>query len=219
VKNNLTREEVAGRCVLEVGSLDVNGSVRPMIKALRPDCYIGIDIQLGPGVDEICDASDILSRFGENRFELLISTELLEHVRDWREVVSNFKHVLKPGGLLLITTRSRDFGYHGYPLDYWRFELSDMKEIFSDFIIEAVEPDLMTPGVFLKARKPEFFLEKDTKELYLFSILTGNRRQRVGILNIILLRLRFRVSPVLSSILPPRMKVLLKRLYNRAQEL
>ena len=34
--------------VLEVGSLDINGSVRELFKNCR---YVGVDLQLGPGVD------------------------------------------------------------------------------------------------------------------------------------------------------------------------
>ncbi len=110
----------------------------------------------------------------------MISTELLEHVRDWRRVVSNFKRVLKPGGGLLITTRSRGFPYHAYPHDFWRYELADMRAIFSDFEIETLTPDSGSPGVLLKARKPAAFMENETSGHQLFSIVRGRVERDVS---------------------------------------
>ena len=179
VRAHLRVAEVRGRTVIEVGALDVNGSVRPLVSALGPASYTGVDLQAGPNVDEICDATELVARFGPEAFDLLISTEMLEHVRDWRTVISQFKRVLKPGGLLLVTTRSRGFPYHGYPNDFWRFECADLEAIFSDFEPVMIESDRENPGVFLKARKPEQFIEKDTRQHALFSIIT--RREALAV--------------------------------------
>ena len=175
VRRHLSVEDVESREVLEVGALNVNGSVRPLVCALQPRRYVGIDLQAGPGVDEICDATELVTRFGPNRFDLLISTELLEHVRDWRKVVTQFKEVLRPGGLLLITTRSPGFPYHGFPDDFWRYERSDLEIIFSDFECEVIESDPLEPGVFLKARKPIKFVMSTPDAHALFSIITRRR--------------------------------------------
>ncbi len=134
-------EEVSGGDVLEVGSHDVNGSVRSTVEALGPASYVGVDIDPGPGVDVICDAGNLVDRFGEGSFDLVISTELLEHVRDWRRVVSEMKTVSRPGGTLLITTRSQGFGLHGYPFDCWRYEIEDMRRIFGDLEIGSLIRD------------------------------------------------------------------------------
>ena len=40
----LTESDVRGRSVLEIGALDVNGSVRPVVESLHPASYTGIDI-------------------------------------------------------------------------------------------------------------------------------------------------------------------------------
>ena len=180
VRANLRREDVRGRDVIEVGALNVNGSVRALASALGPSSYIGVDLQAGPDVDEICDATELVARFGPEAFDLLISTEVLEHVRDWRAVISQFKRVLKPGGLLLVTTRSRGFSYHAYPDDFWRYECADLEAIFSDFDPVLIESDQESPGVFLKARKPEQFVEKDTRQHALFSIITGHEALAVS---------------------------------------
>jgi SAM-dependent methyltransferase len=127
-------------------------------------------------VDTICDAVELRTHFGDNTFDLVISTEVLEHVRDWRLVVSNLKNVLRPGGALLVTTRSRGFTYHAYPCDYWRYEPSDMAAIFGDLEVSALEPDPLAPGVFMKAFKPADFEELDLTDYALHSIITGSRR-------------------------------------------
>ena len=175
VRRHLSVEEVENREVLEVGALNINGSVRPLVCALRPKSYVGVDLKAGPGVDEICDAAQLVQRFGASRFDLLISTELLEHVRDWRRVAAQFKEVLRPGGILLITTRSRGFPYHGFPDDFWRYERSDLEIIFSDCECEVIESDPLEPGVFLKARKPRHFVMSKPDSHALFSIITRRR--------------------------------------------
>lgn len=171
---NLKPEEVQGKRVLEVGSYETNGSLRPLIESYRPAQYTGVDIQDGPGVDVICKAEDILEVFGKESFDVLISTELLEHIQDWRKAINNFKDVCKTDGIILVTTRSYGCPYHGHPYDFWRYEIDDMKRIFSDCIIEKLDKDPLS-GVFAKMRKPKSFVISDLSEYELYSILLNKR--------------------------------------------
>jgi SAM-dependent methyltransferase len=176
---NLTEREVRAKAVLEVGARvhqRLDFTLRDVVAALGPASYLGVDIEAGPGVDIICDAVELRTRFGDNAFDLVISTEVLEHVRDWRLVISNLKNVLRPGGALLVTTRSRGFSYHAYPCDYWRYELSDMAAIFGDLEVSVLEPDPIAPGVFMKALKQADFEELDLTDYALYSIITGSRQ-------------------------------------------
>jgi SAM-dependent methyltransferase len=153
VDRALTLQDVQGKHVLEVGSYDVNGSVRPLAMRYNPASYVGIDMRPGPGVDLAINATNIKAHFGDGSFDVVICTELLEHAEDWRAVINNLKDVLKPGGLLLLTTRSWGFPLHEYPGDFWRFEVSDMHMIFADMDLMALECDLQFPGVFVAAVK------------------------------------------------------------------
>lgn len=176
---HLTREEAEGKAILEVGALDVNGSLRPLLESFAPRAYVGVDIAPGPGVDVICGAERLVERFGRESFDLVLSTELLEHVRDWRAVISNMKQILRTGGRMLITTRSLGFGYHAYPHDYWRYELEDMRRIFADLAILNLEQDPRSPGVFMKAAKPPDFKERDLTTIELYSMVHDRRAREI----------------------------------------
>ncbi len=152
LRDHVGRSEVLGLDVLEVGSQDVNGSPREVIQPLSPRTYYGVDFCEGKGVDVVLDANDLVSRFGPASFDLVVSTEMLEHVRDWKTAIRQMKRVLKPGGFLVISTRGPGFPYHGHPHDYWRYTVRDFERIFSDLRILVCKEDV-SPGVLFKAFK------------------------------------------------------------------
>lgn len=159
VGTKLTIKEVTGKRVLEVGSRDVNGSIRRIIKDCFPSSYVGVDMMAGPCVDEVLKAEDLVARFGAESFDTVISVETLEHVEFWQKAVMAMKAVLRPGGILAITTRAPGFPMHAHPSDFWRFTLDDFRKIFADLEVVVLEADPQAdhPGVFLKARKPVDF--------------------------------------------------------------
>jgi hypothetical protein len=101
------------RTVLEIGSHDVNGSVRPLFPHV--ELYHGVDIAPGPGVDEVADAADWRS---PPRFDVVVSTEVLEHAPRWRDVVVNAWDALSPGGTLLVTCATEPRAPHS-AIDGW----------------------------------------------------------------------------------------------------
>ncbi|MFC1633078.1 class I SAM-dependent methyltransferase [Patescibacteria group bacterium] len=178
-KQNLTTADVAGKRVLEIGARTVNFSLRTEIEKLKPAEYIGVDIQEGKGVDQIVSAEELVDKFGADSFDVVFTTELLEHVEDWRAAISNIKQVCKPNGVILITTRSIGFKYHAFPYDFWRYEKEDMQEIFADCEVEVLESDPSEPGVFVKVRKTTDFQEKDLSQYKLFNIITKTREVNI----------------------------------------
>lgn len=172
--SNVDQDEFMDKSVIEVGSRYVNGSVREFIEKFgRPRRYLGIDSEYGKGVDEVLRAEDLVKRFGANSFDVVVSAELLEHVVDWRAVIQNMKTILKPGGHIFVTTRSKGFPLHDYPYDMWRYELKDVADIFSDFEILSLKEDNLEPGVFLQAKKPREWKPLDLSTISLYSVVLG----------------------------------------------
>ena len=90
-KSNLTLDEVNGKNIIELGSRYINGSVRPDIEIKKPASYIGVDIEKGRYVDIVCPINELLTRYTPASFDIVISTELLEHVVDFRETINIIK--------------------------------------------------------------------------------------------------------------------------------
>lgn len=136
-----------GACqrVLELGSYDVNGSVRDLLPATT---YLGVDMREGPGVDLVLPPGAVLPELGT--WDLVVSTEMLEH--DERPWVSfaRMASALTEGGFVLVTTRGFECGRHDYPADYWRFSQSSMRILYEDVGLSVLhmEDDTELPGVF-----------------------------------------------------------------------
>ena len=101
-------EFFVGARVLEVGSLDINGSVRELFSSCD---YAGVDLQLGPGVDLARQGQ--LVDFPTGHFDTTISAECLEHNPFWRETVANMLRMTRPGGLVLISCATTGRLEHG----------------------------------------------------------------------------------------------------------
>ncbi len=145
--------DLAGRSTLEVGSYDVNGSVRPLFSG----AYVGVDHAEGPGVDKVADAEHL--PFADKSFEVVVSTEAGEHIlRPWL-AVAEMARVCEPGGIVIFTCRGFNergaFGWHNPP-DHWRFGPGTLEALAEDAGLTDifVQPDWQVPGWFMAARKP-----------------------------------------------------------------
>lgn len=101
-------EYFQNKIVLEVGSWDVNGTVRNHFSHCD---YTGVDIATGPGVDLVCSGQDIGTP--TDFFDTVVSCECFEHNRFWLETFVNMIRVLKPSGLCIVTCAARGRIEHG----------------------------------------------------------------------------------------------------------
>lgn len=94
--------------VLEIGSLNINGSVRQFFENCE---YIGVDLGHGAGVDIVCDGADLA--LPDRTFDTVISTECFEHNPRWVETFTNMIRMCKAGGLVLMTCATEGRNEHG----------------------------------------------------------------------------------------------------------
>lgn len=149
----LTEGLIRGADVLDVGSYDVNGSWRGLAMRYSPASYVGVDFRMGPGVDRVANAEELPALFPDG-FDVVFSTEVLEHAERWREALTGMWSVVRPRGVLMVTCRGPGFAKHDFPHDYWRFTPELLKRCFPAEAAASVRADPQVPGVFLWARKP-----------------------------------------------------------------
>lgn len=111
--------------VLDVGSLNVNGTV----KDLFPDAenYVGIDFREGKDVDLVLDGHDI-DQF-QYDFDTIVCMNMLEHDDAFWITLEKMNQKLKTGGYLFIAVPTFTFPQHDYPHDYWRIGKDAMEKI------------------------------------------------------------------------------------------
>lgn len=86
--------------VLELGSRNINGSVRYLFAAAE---YVGVDPVEGADVDIVGDGATI--EVGHDSFDVVVCTEVLEHVNDTiaAGIITNAFAHLRPGGRFVMT--------------------------------------------------------------------------------------------------------------------
>jgi SAM-dependent methyltransferase len=142
MRQMLAGRVVAGQTVLDVGSYDVNGTLRPLCAELGL-VYTGLDVAAGPNVDMVAP-DPYHYALDDNSFDNVISTSTMEHVPYIWLWLPELVRVLRPGGLLAITTHM-SWELHRYPLDCWRVMPDGMTALF-DYTARLGEYVILTPN-------------------------------------------------------------------------
>ena len=95
--------------------------------------FIGIDLLEGTNVDsvlDICSPPEALNaKLGEEPFDFVICSHVLEHTHDPMRAARNIESVLRPGGIAFIATPWSQ-AFHATPDDYWRFSVRGLMLLF-----------------------------------------------------------------------------------------
>ena len=93
-------QHFVGKKVLDIGSLDINGNN----KFLFNDCeYVGLDVVKGKNVNAVSIAHEYRPKA---TFDVVLSTNALEHDMYFKLTLKKMVEVLKPSGLMFISVPS-----------------------------------------------------------------------------------------------------------------
>lgn len=106
-----------GKVIVEIGSQDVNGSIRQV--APSDAKYIGADFVDGKGVDVILEDPYSLP-FEDCSVDVCVSSSVFEHSEMFWLLFLEILRILKPNGIFYVNVPSNG-DFHRYPVDCWRF--------------------------------------------------------------------------------------------------
>lgn len=121
----------SGRTDLRV--LDIGCGGKPYLPLVAPYArsYCGIDSAPGPAVDVVAAAEEL--PFEDGSVDLVLCTQVLEHVQDPRRTLTEIRRVLAPDGAALVSTHGV-FLFHPDPpssdQDYWRWTHAGLRKEF-----------------------------------------------------------------------------------------
>lgn len=162
----LLPEYFHGARVLEVGSWDVNGSVR---SAFTECDYVGADIAAGAGVDLVCPGQDL--GFPSGHFDVGISCECFEHNPYWLETTVNMLRMIRPGGCFIMSCGAPGRREHGTPRMSPGASLTSVNGQAANYYRNLSERDF-SAGIDLGRHFSRFFFSRNiySKDLYLVGI-------------------------------------------------
>ena len=109
--------------------LDIGCGVKPYLPLLadRASEYRGLDAVPGPQVDDLGVVEQL--PYPDGAFDVVLCTQVLEHVVDPAKAVQEIARVLAPDGVAFVSTHGV-FLYHPDPVDLWRWTHAGLERLF-----------------------------------------------------------------------------------------
>lgn len=122
-------------------TLDIGAQTGPYA-----ECFphrVALDIRPRPGIQIVSDAKAM--GVADAAFDVVLCTEVLEHIPEPQRAIDEMFRVLKPGGTLLLTTRFL-FPIHDAPHDYFRFTKYGLRYLLRSFEIQELQEETTSVG-------------------------------------------------------------------------
>jgi len=100
--------------IVEFGAQNVNGTVRDLFEpcGYSPVWYCGIDLEPADDVTLVMDAADVTVDHLGWRADIVICTNVFEHVQHWNRLIEAAARILRPGGWFILQAAGRGFQVH-----------------------------------------------------------------------------------------------------------
>jgi len=152
-------EYFVSKHVLEVGSLNINGTIRDFFS----DCsYIGVDLAVGSCVDVVCHGEDL--DYADEWFDVVASCECFEHNPKWLETFENM--VRMSSGLVFFSCATTGRPEHGTT----RTNPWDSPFTAHDYYKNLTEQDFRDNFDFSIFEDYGFSTDDNAKDLYFWGI-------------------------------------------------
>ena len=139
-----------GDRVLNIGSSsqEFRADVQPYIKEFifnplieKNITIVHTDIVKAEGVDIVGDLTDsvFIDKLKKEKYEVIICSNLLEHMVNRQPIISAIKEILRPNGIAIVTV-PYNYPYHLDPIDtMFRPKINELYKNFNEFELEKGE--------------------------------------------------------------------------------
>jgi len=134
--------------ILDVGSMDVNGSYRELMTDPKWE-YTGLDAAPGPGVELVLPTPYDWGAIKSESYDIVVSGQAFEHIEYPWVTIIEVTRVLKPGGLVCLIAPSGGHE-HRFPVDCWRYYPDGMAALarWADLDVVSCETNWTPQGPF-----------------------------------------------------------------------
>ena len=151
-------EYFIGEYVLEIGSLNINGSIRPFFEKCT---YVGVDLGEGADVDVVARGEDLT--YEDGAFDVVASCECFEHNPEW---VATLKNMIRmASGLVFFSCATTGRKEHGT-----RRTSPQDAPFCGDFYANLTEEDVRREIDLSVFKRYEFSTNSDCHDLYFWGI-------------------------------------------------